>query len=96
MLQEAVTNAAKHCPKGTVVEVGLAFVEERAKLTIRDRGPGFTLPSDPATLSRAGHYGLANMRERAKKVSGDFRMTSAPGKGTCIELGVHAGEELER
>ncbi|TMA41543.1 MAG: sensor histidine kinase [Deltaproteobacteria bacterium] len=96
VLQEAVTNAAKHCPKGTVVEVSLAFDEQRAKLTIHDRGPGFTLPSDPATLSRAGHYGLANMRERAKKVSGDFRMTSAPGKGTCIELGVHAGEELER
>jgi two-component system sensor histidine kinase DegS len=96
VLQEAVTNAAKHCPKATVVEVKLAFDEERATLTIRDRGPGFTLPSDPATLSRAGHYGLANMRERAKKVSGDFRMTSAPGKGTCIELGVHAGEELSR
>ena len=96
VLQEAVTNAAKHCPKGTVVKVSLAFDQERAKLTIHDRGPGFTLPSDPATLSRAGHYGLANMRERAKKVSGDFRMTSAPGQGTCIELGVHAGEELER
>ena len=96
VLQEAITNAAKHCPKGTVVDVTLVFNEGRATLTIRDRGPGFTLPSDPAILSRAGHYGLANMRERAKKVSGKIRMTSAPGQGTCIELGVNAGEELEQ
>jgi len=36
------------------------------------------------------------MHERAKKVSGEFRMTSSPGRGTCIELAVNAGEELER
>jgi signal transduction histidine kinase len=96
VLQEAITNAAKHCPTGTVVEVTLAFDAGRATLRIRDRGPGFTPPADPAALSRAGHYGLANMRERAKKVSGEMRMTSAPGQGTCIELGVHAGEELQR
>jgi two-component system, NarL family, sensor histidine kinase DegS len=96
VLQEAITNAAKHCPKGTAVEVMLSFEQGRARLTIRDRGPGFTLPADPGTLSRAGHYGLANMRERAKKVSGEFRMTSSPGQGTCIDVGVHAGEELER
>src|SRR5438128_2224235 len=67
-----------------------------AILPIQDRGRGFALPSDPEALSREGHYGLANMHERAKKVSGEFRMTSAPGKGTCIEFAVNAGEELER
>ncbi len=40
-----------------------------------------------------GHYGLANMRERARKVSGRVGIESAPGKGTRIELTVHAGEE---
>ena len=96
VLQEAITNVAKHCGKGTVVEVSLAFDGGAATLRIQDWGPGFELPEDGNVLSRGGHYGLANMRERAKKVSGDLRMTSAPGQGTSIELVVHAGEELNR
>src|SRR5438552_11171233 len=96
VLQEAVTNAAKHCPKGTVVEVTLAFEPGRARLGSQDQARGFALLSDPQALAREGHYGLANMHERTKKVSGEFRMTSSPGRGTCIELAVNAGEELER
>ena len=78
------------------MEVTLAFEPGRARLRIQDQGRGFALPSDPEALAREGHYGLANMHERAKKVSGEFRMTSSPGRGTCIELAVNAGEELER
>jgi signal transduction histidine kinase len=96
VLQEAVANVARHCGKGTRVEVTLAFEPGKAALRIQDRGTGFALPHDPLALAREGHYGLANMRERAKKVSGDFRMTSAPGQGTCIEVVVHAGEELSQ
>ena len=96
VLQEAITNAAKHCGKGTVVDVTLAFETGQAQLAVRDRGKGFALPSDPLSLARDGHYGLANMRERANKVGGQIRMASEPGKGTCIELTVHAGEELQR
>jgi len=96
VLQEAITNVAKHCAKRTVVEVTLAFEPGRARLRIQDQGRGFALSSDPEALAREGHYGLANMHERAKKVSGEFRMTSSPGRGTCIELAVNAGEELER
>jgi signal transduction histidine kinase len=96
VLQESLTNASKHCGKGTVVDVRLAFHPGAATLTVQDRGKGFALPKDPAALSRDGHYGLANMRERANKVGGQIRMTSEPGKGTCIELTVHAGEEQER
>jgi len=76
--------------------VTLGFEPGQATLRIQDRGSGFVLPRDPAGLAREGHYGLANMQERARKVSGDLRMTSAPGQGTCVELVVSAGEELER
>ena len=96
VLQEAITNVARHCGKGTAVEVTLGFEPGQATLRIQDRGSGFVLPRDPAGLAREGHYGLANMQERARKVSGDLRMTSAPGQGTCVELVVSAGEELER
>ncbi|MCA1825994.1 MAG: sensor histidine kinase [Myxococcales bacterium] len=94
VLQESITNTSKHCGKGTVVDVTLTFTPGSAKLNVKDRGKGFSLPTDPLVLSRDGHYGLANMRERANKVAGQIRMTSEPGKGTCIELTVHAGEEL--
>ena len=96
VLQESTTNVAKHCGKGTLVEVTLTFTPGHAQLTVRDAGKGFALPADATALSRDGHYGLANMRERANKVAGQIRMTSEPGKGTCIELTVHAGEELGR
>src|SRR5207237_5766912 len=96
VLQESTTNVAKHCGKGTLVDVTLTFTPGHAQLTVRDGGKGFALPADATALSRDGHYGLANMRERANKVAGQIRMTSEPGKGTCIELTVHAGEELGR
>ena len=87
VLQEALTNVAKHCPKGTAVEVALAFTAGEVKLSIHDGGPGFDLGQGPP----AGHYGLANMRERANKVGGDLHMSSERGKGTRIELSVRAG-----
>ena len=96
VLQESITNVARHCGKGTAVDVTLDFEPAQATLRIKDHGKGFELPDEPEALARNGHYGLANMQERARKISGDLRMTSSPGKGTCIELSVHAGEELQR
>ena len=99
VLQESLTNAAKHCGKGTQVDVSLTFAPGSCTLTVQDHGKGFVLPDDPnalAELGRQGHYGLANMRERANKVGGRVRLASAPGKGTRIELTVHAGEEQTR
>ncbi|HXN55881.1 MAG TPA: sensor histidine kinase [Myxococcales bacterium] len=96
VLQESLTNAAKHCGKGTPVEVALTFSPGEARLSVHDRGKGFDLPADPAELSRTGHYGLANMHERANKVSGSIRVESAKGLGTRIDLTVHAAEERAR
>lgn len=96
VLQESLTNAAKHCGKGTQVDVALTFAPGEARLRVQDRGLGFDLPVDPAELPRGGHYGLANMRERANKVSGSLRVESAKGAGTRIELTVHAAEERAR
>jgi signal transduction histidine kinase len=96
VLQESITNTSKHCGKGTAVDVTLTFTPGHAQLQVKDHGKGFALPADATAPGRDGHYGLANMRERANKVAGQIRMTSEPGKGTCIELTVHAGEELGR
>ncbi len=96
VLQESLTNISKHCGKGTLVEVTLTFAPGTATLSVKDHGGGFYVPADLQELSRQGHYGLANMRERANKVGGRVTMFSAPGSGTRVELAVHAGEEQDR
>src|SRR5215470_9232376 len=96
VLQESLTNVAKHCGRGTQVDVALSFESGRVALRIRDHGPGFLLPTDGSALSRQGHFGLENMRERAAKVGGTLQLSSTAGEGTRIELTVHAGEEQGR
>jgi len=96
VLQESLTNVAKHCGRGTEVDVTLAFEPGSAALFVQDHGPGFLLPTDSSELSREGHFGLENMRERATKVGGTLQLSSAPGRGTRVELTVHAGEEQAR
>jgi two-component system sensor histidine kinase DegS len=92
VLQESLTNVSKHCERATAVDVVLTFQPGEAKLTVHDHGKGFEMPRDPGELQRQGHYGLANMRERAAKVRGRVQMTSAPGRGTRIELTVRTSE----
>jgi len=93
VLQESLTNVSKHCGRGTAVDVVLAFQRGEARLSIQDHGPGFEMPRDPDELQRQGHYGLANMRERAAKVHGRVQMSSAKGRGTRIDLTVRTREE---
>lgn len=91
VLQESLTNVSKHCGQGTAVEVTLGFAPGEARLRVTDRGPGFALQG----AGRDGHYGLANMRERANKVGGEIVIRSEPGQGTTIGLKVNAKEEGE-
>jgi signal transduction histidine kinase len=47
---------------------------------VRDKGPGFDLRERP----RAGHLGLAGMRERAQLLGGRLEIESSPSNGTCV------------
>jgi hypothetical protein len=51
-------------------------------LTIRDNGAGF----DPFAVVRG--MGLENMKARAADAGGTFTITSAPGRGTTVEVAV--------
>ncbi|HVV50456.1 MAG TPA: hypothetical protein VHO06_12400 [Polyangia bacterium] len=47
----------------------------------------------PATLDAAaarGHLGVVGMRERVRARGGRFRLTSAPGAGTAVEVDLDA------
>ena len=76
---EAITNAARH-GGADLVRVHLDD-DGGVALRIADGGRGF----DPARPSRGG-FGLISMRERAETVGAQFRLTSAPGRGTQVEV----------
>ncbi|MGW2188236.1 GAF domain-containing sensor histidine kinase [Streptomyces sp. NPDC001667] len=85
--QEALHNALRHSGAERV-DVTLTRVGQGAGLCVTDDGCGF----EPGTVRRAGrHLGLVSMRDRAAGVGGSLTVTSAPGKGTAIEMEVPGG-----
>jgi PAS domain S-box-containing protein len=80
IVQEALTNAAKHAKAGKVT-IRLDESGGSARLEIADDGVGF----EPAIRSseREG-WGLLNMRERAEAIGGKVIVESGKGTGTRI------------
>jgi signal transduction histidine kinase len=85
--QEALYNALRHAP-GARVMVAVDQDADEARLSVRDRGPGF----DPAALPRSRlTMGLATMRERATAVRATLEVESAPGRGTEVRVRLRLG-----
>ncbi len=83
IVQEGLANARKHA-QARRAEVRL---EERAGerfVTVVDDGDGF----DEQEI--AAGQGLKNMRARANSIGGGFRLISAPGRGTALEVVLRA------
>jgi signal transduction histidine kinase len=77
VLQEALTNVAKHA-SATHVEIGLLMEDAGVAVEVRDDGCGF----DPA--SAGGGFGLVGMRERVALLGGRLKIDSRPGAGAFI------------
>jgi signal transduction histidine kinase len=60
-------------------------------LDVTDNGRGF----DPADVAPDGHFGLANMRDRAAALGGDLTISSAAGAGTHIIVRIPAADDHE-
>ncbi len=87
IVQEALLNVAKHAG-ATRVEVTVRGSGRGLLLRIRDFGKGF----DAARETARRGLGLFTMEERAREVGGTFRVRSAPGQGTEVEVRVPSGE----
>jgi signal transduction histidine kinase len=75
---EAVTNVARHSG-ARQASLTLECHGPLLRLRVSDRGCGFDLAS-------AGHgFGLAAMRQRARSVGGELRVSSIPGQGSEVE-----------
>jgi signal transduction histidine kinase len=80
IIQEAINNACRHS-RSSKVRVTLRRHEERLRLEIQDWGLGF----DPAQVPR-DRFGLEGIRQRARLFDGQATISSAPGRGTRIEV----------
>ncbi len=83
VLQEALTNVAKHS-QAKRVSVILEFGEHQALAIVEDQGVGFQTETKPITPDARLHLGLLGMRERLEAVGGSFEIESALGSGTTV------------
>jgi two-component system sensor histidine kinase DegS len=85
IIQEALQNVRKHsgAKHGCIT---LSSREDGMFVAVEDDGVGF----DPGARAEAGgrHFGLSSMEERARLIRADLRITSAPDRGTKVELRV--------
>jgi signal transduction histidine kinase len=81
--EEALNNSLKHA-EATFVSVILRGHDHQVEMEIVDNGKGFA--SD--ALHDLGGLGLVSIRERAEALGGQATITSKPGKGTLVSIGV--------
>ena len=96
--QEAITNAVRHGHAHNIA-MQLQYGPQNVRLCVTDDGKGFS--AEEMAFAGNGHFGLLDMRERAQSLGSSLKITSAPGKGTRIEVKVQtsssqsADEELK-
>jgi len=86
VVQEALTNIAKHARGVTVVSVVIDRLKDSLRVTIDDNGCGFHDPSMTGLSNeclRVG-LGLAGMRERLSLIGGALEVESSIGSGTTL------------
>ena len=88
-LREALRNVEQHARAGQV-RVCLRRVDERLLLAVADDGAGFRPPADLAELREIGCGGLNGMNERAGRLGGRLKVESWPGRGTRLQVEIHA------
>lgn len=83
MIQEALTNVAKHANASEVV-IEISPKDDVMTFSVRDNGRGFT----PESLKKIGSFGVIGMRERALAFGGAIEINSEPGRGASLQITV--------
>jgi signal transduction histidine kinase len=85
VVQEALTNCARHANASSVV-VSVSAEEDEIVVIVRDDGVGF---SSPSTMK--GGLGLLGIQERVKALDGTVTVSSEVNKGTTVRVEIPAG-----
>ena len=91
--REALGNAFKHS-NGTGVEIEISYLAAEFRMRVYDDGAG--IDPEIADRGRPGHWGIDNMRERARKIGANFKITGLPKGGTTVELTISLGLAKDR
>ena len=86
VVQEALTNVAKHARYATTVGVIIERSDGALRLTIEDNGCGFDVDSDSTRKDdpKNGGLGIASMRERLTLIGAELEIESSEGVGTTV------------
>ena len=87
--QEALNNVLRHANAKSVF-VTLKQKNQTVTLEILDDGCGFD-----SKKMEIGGLGLQNMKERTHQVDGQIKISSKPGGGTKITIGVHKDRNMK-
>jgi signal transduction histidine kinase len=83
--QEAISNAIRHS-KASRISVGIRFARAEVRVIVEDNGKGF----DPRGLydanSRMMSSGFWTIRQRMADLGAAFRVSTAKGHGTVVEM----------
>ncbi|MFW5683835.1 MAG: ATP-binding protein, partial [Spirochaetota bacterium] len=83
IIQEALTNVARHASASQVV-ITASGAPDRIVWTVEDNGRGF----DMADVDMTSSLGLVGMTERAASWGGTVDLSSSPGQGTTVVVGL--------
>ncbi len=86
--KEALTNVVRHA-QATRVWLRISVKDRRLIVEVADNGRGFDLAE-----RRAGSDGLANMKERLKRLAGECTITSDAKNGTTVRFTAPLPEKL--
>jgi len=90
--QEALANIIKHSG-ATHANIELQFRRQQVSLQVKDDGAGFD--PEKAGGPGEGHFGLLGMSERAKRLGGEFILSSKPEAGTSVRVEIPLNSPLE-
>jgi signal transduction histidine kinase len=83
VLQEAMTNVAKHADAIKISVVLEADIDE-VRLIVEDDGTGFAQQHSGVSGAQRSGFGLLGMRERLALVGGSLVIETAPHRGTAL------------
>lgn len=85
IIQQALKNVSKHA-HATCASVRVVMEPRSVRCTIADDGIGFKISAAKRQANVERGLGLVGMRERTDALGGTFEVSSAPGKGTRIQI----------
>jgi len=88
ILQEALTNVARHAGAGRV-QISFSQTREELRLEVADNGRGISKEE----LAGRRSLGLVGIRERAIGCGGELEIQGEPGRGTVVRVRIPCGAD---